>query len=210
MASVAKPGREVLSIDGLTFAYEGKEPLYRDFSLRLRIGECVGVVGPSGSGKSTLFELIAGNLAPRRGTIRRGRIAWIFQDPYSSFHPSYTIAEQIDEVAVTEEGELPEALALDRALLQRLPHELSGGQLQRCSILRALRMDPELLLCDEPTSALDNITQLETMKILMRFLDRVGILLITHDLDLARWACDRIIDLQEPSIRATDGERNCA
>ncbi len=188
---------EVLRIENLRFAYEGKAPLYEEFSLILHRGECVGIVGASGSGKSTLFELIAGNLASQAGSIRHGRIAWIFQDPYSSFHPSYPIAEQIEEVAaVPQEREVLEALNLEVALLERLPHELSGGQLQRCSILRALRMDPELLLCDEPTSALDNITQLETMKILISFLDRVGILLITHDLDLARWACDRIVDLQ--------------
>ncbi len=58
-------------------------------------------------------------------------------------------------------------------------------------------MKPDILLCDEPTSALDNITQLETMKLLMRVLDRVGILLITHDLDLAKWACDEIIDIEK-------------
>jgi len=192
---------DVLRIEGLTFAYPDKTPLYEAFSLTLRQGECVGIVGPSGSGKSTLFELIAGNLRPERGTIRRGRIAWIFQDPYSSFHPSYTLREQIDEVAVIPaDSALNAALDLEEDLLDRLPHELSGGQLQRCSILRALRMDPELLLCDEPTSALDNIIQLETMKILMGILDRVGILLITHDMDLARWACDRIIDLSGKSM----------
>jgi len=201
--------KEVLRIEGLCFAYEGKEPLYDHFSLSVQKGECVGIVGPSGVGKSTLFELIAGNLSPQRGMIRRERIAWIFQDPYSSFHPSYPIAEQIREVAVTPlDARLLEALDLPEKLLERLPHELSGGQLQRCSIFRALCMDPELLLCDEPTSALDNITQLETMKMLMGFLDRVGILLITHDLDLARWSCDRIVDLTERPSR--HGTGRCA
>ncbi|WP_456432184.1 ABC transporter ATP-binding protein [Nitratifractor sp.] len=188
----------VLHIEGLEFAYRGGRRLYEAFSLRLRRGECVGIVGPSGIGKSTLFELIAGNLRPRKGRIEHGRLGWVFQDPYSSFHPSYTIAKQIEEVAATRDfAEHLEALRLDRSLLERYPHELSGGQLQRCSILRALSMEPDLLLCDEPTSALDNITQLETMKLLVRLLDRVGILLITHDMDLARWACDRIVELEE-------------
>jgi peptide/nickel transport system ATP-binding protein len=71
-------------------------------------------------------------------------------------------------------------------------------------------MEPDLLLCDEPTSALDNITQLETMKILMSVLDRVGMLLITHDLDLARWACDRIVDLQRERREVREEERICA
>jgi peptide/nickel transport system ATP-binding protein len=198
----------VLQIDGLDFAYSGKPRLYKEFSLRLKQGECIGIVGPSGSGKSTLFELIAGNLSPEKGRIEKKRIGWIFQDPYSSFHPSYPVREQIEEVATAvEEEKLLTALDLEPELLTRLPHELSGGQLQRCSILRALRMEPDLLLCDEPTSALDNITQLETMKILMGFLDRVGILLITHDMDLARWACDRIIDLQ---TGGSIPERKCA
>ncbi len=195
-------GKEVLNIEQLTFAYPGRPALYEEFSLSVKRGECLGIVGPSGVGKSTLFELIAGNLRPRKGRIRHGQIGWIFQDPYSSFHPSYALWEQIEDVAtLPEDPALVKALDLDPALLRKLPHELSGGQLQRCSILRALRMAPDLLLCDEPTSALDNITQLETMKFLMKFLDRVGILLITHDLDLARWACDRIIDLME---EATD------
>jgi len=188
----------VLQIEGLSFGYEGKGLLYEDFSLTLKRGECISIVGPSGSGKSTLLELIAGNLPVRKGKISRGRIGWVFQDPYSSFHPSYSIENQIADVADWgREEEYLEALQLERAFLKKLPHELSGGQLQRCSILRALLMQPDLLLCDEPTSALDNITQLETMRLLMRFLDRVGILLITHDMDLARWASDRMIDLSE-------------
>ncbi len=198
-------GKTVLQIEKLSFAYPGRPALYEEFSLRVSRGECIGIVGPSGVGKSTLFELIAGNLRPRKGQISHGRLAWIFQDPYSSFHPSYPILEQIEDVAtLPEDPALAEALDLDPALPEKLPHELSGGQLQRCSILRALRMAPDLLLCDEPTSALDNITQLETMKFLMKFLDRVGILLITHDLDLARWACDRIIDLTEEATESLE------
>jgi peptide/nickel transport system ATP-binding protein len=86
-------------------------------------------------------------------------------------------------------------MGITTQLLDKLPHELSGGQLQRCSILRALLMQPDLLLCDEPTSALDNIIQLDVMKILMKYLDKIGILLITHDMDLAHWASDRVISL---------------
>ena len=190
-------GEKVLEIRNLRFGYEGRENLYNDFSLDLERGECVSIVGPSGIGKTTLFELIAGNLTPRGGSISRLETGWIFQDPYSSFHPSYPFCTQIAEVAGSkeEDKELIYALNLDPSLLYRYPHELSGGQLQRCSILRALRMEPDLLLCDEPTSALDNITQLETMKLLISLLENVGILLITHDMELARWASDRIIDL---------------
>jgi peptide/nickel transport system ATP-binding protein len=91
--------------------------------------------------------------------------------------------------------ELSREVGIEMSLLQKLPHELSGGQLQRCSIMRALLMRPDLILCDEPTSALDNIIQLDVMRLIVRFLDRVGVLLITHDMDLARWSSDTVISL---------------
>ena len=185
----------VLEIKDLSFGYDEKL-LFKDFSLDVRVGELVSIVGKSGSGKSTLFELIAGNLTPQKGYIKRESIGWIFQDPYSSFHPSYTILTQILEVAKDKEyNKYLKQLNLNISNLKALPHELSGGQLQRCSILRALLMKPKLLLCDEPTSALDNIVQLETMKLLVSLLDELGILLITHDMSLAKWASDKIIKI---------------
>ena len=186
----------ILEIENLTFGYKDSPLLYKDFSLRLQKGEVIAIVGASGSGKSTLFELITGMLKPKSGTIKKGRIAQVFQDPYSSFHPSYSILSQIEEVAETKNlKNYLEKLDLDFSLLKKKPHQLSGGQLQRCSILRALLTEPEIILADEPTSALDNVVQLDVMKLLMQFLDRVGILLITHDDDLATWASDRVIKL---------------
>ena len=186
----------VLDIKDLTFGYNSDKLLLKDFSLQVRVGELVAVVGKSGVGKSTLFELIANNLKPISGVIKRAEIGWIFQDPYSSFHPSYTILKQILEVAKDiEYNKYLKKLSLKEENLNSLPHELSGGQLQRCSILRALLMQPKLLLCDEPTSALDNIVQLETMKLLVSLLDKMGIVLITHDKDLAKWAADKIVTI---------------
>ena len=190
--------KRVLKIDALDFGYDTKRMLYRNFSLELERGEVVSIVGRSGSGKSTLFELISGNLKPLAGRIEKGRIAWIFQDPYSSFHPSYAILGQIEDVASLEGLKtIADEIGIEQELLGKLPHELSGGQLQRCSILRALLMKPDLILCDEPTSALDNIIQLDVMKLILKYLNQVGILLITHDMDLARWASDRIIRIEE-------------
>ena len=93
--------------------------------------------------------------------------------------------------------ELLNRLDLSKDLLDKKPHQLSGGQLQRCSILRAVLMKPDLLLADEPTSALDNIVALETMRLLVSFLDKFGILLITHDNDLALWCSDQIIRIDQ-------------
>jgi peptide/nickel transport system ATP-binding protein len=186
----------VLDINNITFAYKNSKILYKNLSLHVNIGEVVSVVGASGSGKSTLFELITKNLKPSVGTITSKDVSQIFQDPYTSFHPTYTIKNQIEDVAsLNGYEEICKSLELDISLLNQKPHKLSGGQLQRCSILRALLMKPKLLLADEPTSALDNLTQLEVMKLLVKFLDKVGILLITHDEDLATWCSDRIVKI---------------
>ncbi len=186
----------VLKIENLSFGYSKENLLFKDFSLELKRGELISIVGSSGVGKSTLFELITNNLKPLSGTITVANIGWIFQDPYSSFHPSYTILQQIREVAQKKEyNNFLQKLDLQESLLNKFPHQLSGGQLQRCSILRALLMQPDVLLCDEPTSALDNIVALQTMKLIVSLLDEVGVLLITHDLELAKWASDKIIRL---------------
>lgn len=186
---------QVLNIDSISFGYT-KKLIFDDFSLSLNKGEIVAVLGQSGSGKSTLFELIAGNLTPQKGAIAKSRFAQVFQDPYSSFHPSYAISSQIVDVAPLDGHEkLCDQLLIDKSLLNRKPHELSGGQLQRLSILRALLMKPALILADEPTSALDNLAQLEVMKLFVSLLGSVGILLITHDESLANWASDRVVRL---------------
>jgi peptide/nickel transport system ATP-binding protein len=126
----------------------------------------------------------------------------IFQDPYNSFHPTYTIFEQIKDVIKNDynKKELDDFLSkltLNKELLNKKPYELSGGQLQRCSILRALLMKPDLLLVDEPTSALDNIIAYDVMKLLITLLDSCAILLVTHDLEMAKWCSDKIIRLEE-------------
>lgn len=193
--------KRVLSIENLTFYYKKDNPIYKDFSLELNKGDLVTIFGKSGTGKTTLFELISGSLKPINGTIEKSKIAMIFQDPYNSFHPTYSIKEQIKdvvgEVSINELKDLLEKLTLKEEILDKKPHELSGGQLQRCSILRALLMKPDLLLVDEPTSALDNIIAYEVMKLLITLLNECAILLITHDLDMAKWCSDKIIRLEE-------------
>lgn len=184
----------VLELRDLEFGYSRDKILFSELNLCLKKGELKSITGESGAGKSTVFELILGNLKPLKGSVKAAKISQVFQDPYSSFHPSYTIINQIKDVASLEElEEYLEVLNLDQKLLTKLPHKLSGGQLQRASILRAMLMKPDLLLLDEPTSALDNVIQLDVMKMLMKHLDKMGMLLITHDLDLAQWCSDEIV-----------------
>jgi peptide/nickel transport system ATP-binding protein len=186
----------VLDIQNISFGYSKDMFLFRDFSLSLNEGEIKAIVGPSGVGKTTLFELILGYRKPHSGSIQSFPLSQVFQDPYSSFHPTYTIRQQILEVTTMDGYEtLFTQMGLEETLLDSLPHKLSGGQLQRCSILRSLLMKPKLLLLDEPTSALDNLNQLDIMKLIIQNLEGMGVLLITHDGDLAQWCADDIIKL---------------
>lgn len=188
--------KQVLHVDSISFGFTKENLLFNDFSLTLAMGEIKAIVGKSGIGKSTLFELILQNLKPNSGSITAARASEVFQDPYSSFHPSYTIINQITDVAPLDDVQhYLEDLNLEKLLLNKLPHELSGGQLQRASILRALLMKPELLLLDEPTSALDNVIQLDVMQMLLKYLPNMGMLLITHEIDIASWCADEVIKL---------------
>lgn len=190
----------MLDINDLTFYYKKENPIYKDFSLKLQKGQLVTIFGKSGSGKTTLFELIIGSLKPIKGTIDKLDVSMIFQDPFNSFHPTYKIIEQIKDVVqrdfTTELDSLLKKLNLSKDILDKYSYQLSGGQLQRCSILRAILMKPKLLLIDEPTSALDNIIAYDVMKLLITFLEDSAILLVTHDLNMAKWCSDKIIRLE--------------
>jgi len=186
----------ILNVSNLSFGYTKNRLLIDKLSFTLKKGEIKAIVGESGAGKSTLFELILKNLKPLDGKISASECSQVFQDPYSSFHPSYTLLSQIEDVASTDKlHEYLKNINLEYKLLEQLPHELSGGQLQRASILRAMLMKPDLLLLDEPTSALDNVIQLEVMNMLIKQLDGMGMLLITHDIELAKWCADEVITL---------------
>lgn len=186
--------QNVLELKDLEFGYTKEKTLFSALNLSLKKGELKAITGESGAGKSTIFELILGNLKPSKGSVKAAKLSQVFQDPYSSFHPSYSLINQINDVAKMDELEkYLQTLNLEYDLLTKLPHQLSGGQLQRASILRAMLMKPDLLLLDEPTSALDNVIQLDVMQMLMLHLDQMGMLLITHDLELARWCSDEVI-----------------
>ncbi|HYR18551.1 MAG TPA: dipeptide/oligopeptide/nickel ABC transporter ATP-binding protein [Myxococcales bacterium] len=191
-------------------------------TLSIEPGEMLGLVGESGSGKSTLSRAALRLLEPASGAVRwRGRdllaftprelraarreMQIVFQDPAASLDPRMTVGESLAEPfevhRLAAPPERPERVArllqrveLGTELLQRYPHELSGGQAQRVALARALATGPALLVADEALSALDASLRAQMANLLLDLRATAGIacLLVTHDLRLAATLCDRI------------------
>ena len=210
---------------------EGAFTAVHGVSFELRAGEMLGLVGESGSGKSSLGRAILGLVALAAGEIHwRGRwidgltragfrplrreLQLVFQDPVASFDPRMTIAESVAEPLRALDRALPAAARLARvkALLaevglsdeqaSRYPHQLSGGQLQRAGIARALVLDPAFLVCDEPVSALDVSVQGQIVNLLARVRRERGLscLFISHNLAVVARLCDRILVMHRGRI----------
>ncbi len=205
----------VLMADSLGIARGGRV-LIDDFSLRLHAGERVAITGPSGVGKTTLLDTLAGLLMPARGTIRRAaRLAptgmqKLYQDPPAAFPARVRLSCSLRDVArihgvawalVTD---ILSRLGVHPSLLDRRPGEVSGGELQRISIARALTVRPGILLADEPTSRLDPITQRDTMNLLANIAneERIAMVLVTHDNAIAEAWANRRIALNAPQVPA--------
>lgn len=201
-------------------------PVLHEVSLTLYEGETLALVGESGSGKSTLAKIIMGLIPADKGEVhlegvnypgsRRPagfyrRVQMIFQQPGDAINHRMTVLQAVQEPldvqgacsgeeklervkACLAEVELP----TDRDFLARYPHELSGGELQRVVIARALILNPKLLIADEPTSALDASVQAKILKLFLNLQEKRGlaILFITHDLALARKVSDQMAVLQ--------------
>ncbi len=196
-----------------------------DVSLALRPGEILGLVGESGSGKSTigmiatrLLDATAGqvlfegrditHLPERELRGLRARLQIVFQDPWSALNPRMTIRRSLQEPfllhsdlrGATRERAV-EATAdlvhLPRASLDRYPHELSGGQLQRVCIARAIALRPKLIVLDEPTSSLDLSVRAGILQLLEELRRELGVamLFISHDLETLELVSDRIVVL---------------
>ena len=191
-------------------------------SLDIAPGEIVGLVGESGSGKTTLGKTILGafkstsgqilyaghdlaTLPPRRWGLLRRDLQMIFQDPLSSFNPRFTIASSLALPLrlhrICPKDRIPEEIAglLKRVGLgpehaRRYPHELSGGQLQRVAVARAISVKPRIIVADEPVSKLDVSVRAQVLNLLKRMNRETGasLIFITHDLGVARFLCDRI------------------
>ncbi len=195
-------------------------------SFRVAPGETLGVVGESGCGKSTLGRAIlqlipvtAGEvvwlgraiqgLSPKEMRPLRRDMQIVFQDPLAALDPRMTVGEIIGEPLDTFEPAISKAegkarvqemmtkVGLSPHMLNRYPHEFSGGQCQRIGIARAMILNPKLIVCDEPVSALDVSIQAQIVNLLMRLQRDLGIslILISHDLSVVRHICHRILVL---------------
>jgi peptide/nickel transport system ATP-binding protein len=193
-APATDPGAPLISAKGLTKTLGGQQ-LFTDFSFAVGAGERVSISGPSGSGKTTLGNVLLRLLPPdtgyveHSGTLRGGRLQKLYQDPVLAFAPRIRLGDSFRDVLRRhrlEPGRLEELMAslrLAPTLLQRMPGQVSGGELQRLAIIRSMLLEPALVFADEPTSRLDLITQEETISCLMDRVERLGsaLLLVTHD-----------------------------
>ncbi len=216
-----RTGAPVLLVEGLTARHHRTQVL-RVPELALYTGECLAVVGRSGSGKTTLARCLAGlhrdhdgrvtldgNVLPRSLRARDRRqlaaVQYVFQDARAAFDEYRPVVDQVARTAVRLRGveaaaagvEALAALAelgLTEEQAHRRPGRLSGGELQRAALARALLARPRVLICDEITSGLDTVTRrglLDVLAGLRRERDELSVVLITHDLDIAAPA-DRI------------------
>lgn len=198
----------VVSVAGVSKRF-GAQQLFVDVSADIGRGEFVAVTGPSGSGKTTFGNIVLGLLKADGGTVRRAdglaRTAFqkIYQDPAAAFAPTVTLRRSLQDLVAlhrlswAELSTLMERLRLPTALLDRLPSQVSGGELQRFSIARVLMLRPALIFADEPTSRLDPLTQQETLFLLREHArqHRCAVLLVTHDPDIAANLAQRQIRL---------------
>lgn len=199
-------------------------------SFDLRRGETLGVVGESGCGKSTTSRAILLLNKPRSGEIRvdgrdilkmskselmeyRRKVQVVFQDPQASLNPRHTVLEILTEGMVChgmckkserrgKAAELLKAVGMPEDILERYPHEFSGGQRQRLCIARAIALEPELLICDEAVSALDLSIRAQVLDLLADLKKKLSLsmIFITHDIGVVQHVADRIIVMNKGRI----------
>jgi oligopeptide transport system ATP-binding protein len=217
---------KTFEVGGGLFSKPLKLKALQDISFSLRRGETLGIVGESGSGKSTLGRCILQLLRPDEGKVLwlgrdlvqthgedmrklRRDLQIIFQDPLASLNPRMSVGDIVAEPLRTLRPDLTaaerrervrammEGVGLQPEMVDRYPHEFSGGQAQRIGIARALITGPKLVVCDEPVSALDVSIQAQILNLLSEIRGRLGLTLIfiSHNLSVVRHVSDRILVL---------------
>lgn len=212
------------------FSNERKQILF-DVSINISQGTCLGILGESGSGKSTLGKVICGMLKPDSGSYRlqdidvysdkngrrllQSKLSIVFQDYTTSANPRFQVNDIIAEglnvykkrsgVKLDNDKEIYRLLnlvGLNESFVNRYPHQLSGGQLQRVCIARAVACHPEIILFDEAISSLDAHTQVQIMDILADLKKELNLtyIFITHDLTAITYLCDDVMFLENGRV----------
>ena len=198
-----------LEAKNIYFRYNKKQPwILEDCSLTIDKGERLAVFAPSGYGKTTLAMLLAGYLKPIKGQILiDGKplpgqgicpVQLIFQHPEKAINPRWRLKRVLEECGELQ-NDMLDALGIERAWLDRFPRELSGGELQRFCVARALMSGADYLICDEISTMLDVITQAQIWNVVLNEASRrhMGIIAVTHNRHLAQRIATRTIDLLE-------------
>jgi len=207
--------RLIVTIDGIAKSF-GRQVLFTGVDARIAAGEIVAVSGPSGSGKTTFGNIVLGLLKPDAGFVTRAAglaptaFQKIQQDPGAAFAPRISLRQSLRDLVKLHRLDwalLDDMLARMRlapALLDRLPHQVSGGELQRIALARVLLMKPALIFADEPTSRLDPVTQQDVFALLTQHVRDSGcaLLLVTHDEDIVRSVARRRIVLENSGAAA--------
>lgn len=207
-AAALKPGKALLEARGVSVVRAGQR-LINNLDLVVHEGERIALLGPSGVGKTSLLDTLAGLIAPAEGSVQRApesgarAVQKLYQDPPTAFPVHIPLGVSLRDVARlnntlwSEVEDLLARLAVPLSLLARRPDAVSGGELQRVALVRAMAARPKVLLADEPTSRLDPVTQASTLKLLAEIADarQLGVVLVTHDAEIARRWAHRCISL---------------
>lgn len=196
----------ILEARDVTFYYRGRRhtPVLENFSISVSSGERMGLKAPSGRGKTTLCRLLAGYEKPAKGQVlldgrpvREYRgvcpVQMVWQHPETVVDPLLTLGKTLNEAGAVEQR-LLDALHIEPGWLTRYPSELSGGELQRFCLARALNPEVRFLLCDEISAMLDLVTQAQIWKFLLEEAQRrgLGMLVVSHDEALLEKVCTRV------------------
>lgn len=202
----------MLRADNVSFRYDDHGPWILDrISFAATPGQITALRGPSGRGKTTLARLLAGYLQPRHGTVTLdgeplptagpSPVQLVLQHPEHALDPRWRLRRSLDEAGPTDPTLLDE-LSIDAAWLDRYPNELSGGELQRLALARALTARPRVIIADEISVMLDTITQAQLWHtLLQRVHDDLTVVAISHDDELLDAIADHFHDLDDEDER---------